>query len=246
MKKLLLYLGIAVLALLLIAYIAGQFFLGSIVKAGVNQVGPRLTQSKIQLESATISPVSGAGTLTGFTVGNPQGWSSANALSVSKVHFDVQPSSFFKDTIVINDLSVDQPEFVYETHILSSNIGDLLKNIENAVGGGGKSEPAGKNAQPKKFIVKHFILQNGKVSVGVGAAAVPLVIPTVELKDLGVAEGGLTGGQLTFAVMRAVLPNIISATTQAAGNLGGTMGAAAADALKKAGDSLQKMFGGKK
>jgi uncharacterized protein involved in outer membrane biogenesis len=246
MKKFLLYLGITLLAVLLIGYIAAQFFLGSIVKAGVNQVGPKLTQSKIQLESATISPISGAGTLTGFVVGNPQGWSSGNALSVSKVHFDVQPSSFLKDTIVINDLSVDQPEFVYETHILSSNIGDLLKNIENAVGGSGKSEPAEKNAKPKKFIVKHFILQNGKVSVGVGAAAVPLVIPTVELKDLGVAEGGLTGGQLTFAVMRAVLPNIIAATTQAAGNLGGTMGAAAADALKKAGDSLQKMFGGKK
>jgi uncharacterized protein involved in outer membrane biogenesis len=245
MKKFLLYLGITLLALLLIGYIAAQFFLGSIVKAGVNQVGPKLTQSKIQLESATISPISGAGTLTGFTVGNPQGWSSGNALSVSKVHFEVQPASFLKDTIVINDLSVDQPEFVYETHILSSNIGDLLKNIENAVGSG-KSEPAEKNAKPKKFIVKHFILQNGKVSVGVGAAAVPLVIPTVELKDLGVAEGGLTGGQLTFAVMRAVLPNIIAATTQAAGNLGGTMGAAAADALKKAGDSLQKMFGGKK
>jgi len=245
MKKFLLYLGLGLLVLLLIGYIAAQFFLGSIVKAGVNQMGPKLTQSKVQLDSASISPVSGAGTLTGFSVGNPQGWSSGNALSVSKVHFAVEPSSFFKDTIVINDLSVDQPEFAYETHIVSSNIGDLLKNIENAVGGG-KSESADKNAKPKKFIVKHFILQNGKVTVGVGAAAVPLVIPTVELKDLGVAEGGLTGGQLTFAVVRAVLPNIIAATTQAAGNLGGTMGAAAADALKKAGEGLQKMFGGKK
>lgn len=145
---------------------------------------------------------------------------------------------------MINELSVDQPEFFYETHIVSSNIGDLLKNIESAVGS--KNEPTDKNGKTRKFIVKHFRLQNAKVSIGVGPAALPLPVPAVELTDLGVKEGGLTSGQLAFAVMRAVTPNIVAATTQAATKIGGTMGAAAGDAVKKAGEGLQKLLGGKK
>lgn len=244
MKKLFISLAVICLALVLVVYIGGQFFLGSLVKAGVNQVGPRVTQSKVVLEGASISPLSGSGSLSGLSVGNPSGWSDGNALYLGRVDFAVQPSSLLHDVIVVNDLSVTEPAFLYETHVVSSNIGDLLKNIEAAVGG--KAEPAAKNEKPKKFIVKHLRLQKAKVTVGVGPAGIPLPMPDLELTDLGVKEGGLTAGQLSFAIMRAVMPNIISATTQAAGKIGGTMGAAAGDAVKKAGEGLQKFLGGKK
>lgn len=160
------------------------------------------------------------------------------------MRFDVEPSSFFKDAIIVNDLVIDQPEFVYETRVVSSNIGDLMKNIEAALGP--TTEPKDPEAKPRKFIVKHFMLQNAKVTVGVGPAAIPLTLPAVELTNLGVAEGGLTPNQLAFAVMKAVMPEIIAATTKAAGGLGGSVGEAAGDAMKKAGEGLQKMLGGGK
>lgn len=244
MKKVFISLAVVLLALVLVAYLAGQFFLGSILKTGVNRVGPRVTQSKVVLEDASISPFSGSGSLSGLSVGNPQGWSDANALYLGRIEFAVQPTSLLHEVIVVNDLSISEPAFTYETRVVSSNIGDLLKNIEAAVGS--KAEPAAKDEKPRKFIVKHLRLQNAKVTVGVGPAAVPLTMPDIELTDLGVKEGGLTSGQLSFAIMRAVMPNIIAATTQAAGKLTGTMGAAAGDAVKKAGEGLQKMLGGKK
>lgn len=247
MKKTLLYVACSLLALVLIAYVTLQFFFGSIVKTSVNQVGSRITQSKVELGGASISPLSGTGSLTNFTVGNPPGWSSGNLLHVGRIQFDVEPRSFFGDALVINELSLDQPEFIYETKIISSNLGDLLKNIEASVGKGADTGPADKNAKPRKFIVRHFHLQNAKVAVGVGPAAIPLPLPTIELTDLGVAEGGLTSGQLAVAVLRELMPQIIAATTDAAGRLGGTMGSAASETLKKAGESLQKFLGsGKK
>lgn len=245
MKKILLYLTLALVALIVIAFVAAPLYLGSVVRAGVNRVGPQMTQSKVELAGASVSPLSGSGTLTGLTVGNPKGWSDQPAFSLGRIHFSVVPSSLFSDTIVINDLTIEQPEFTYETHIVASNIGDLLKNIEAAVGSGRDQAPD-KTGKPRKYIVKHFQLQNGRVAVGVGPAALPLPLPALELNDLGVAEGGLTGGQLSFAVMRAVMPNIIAATTGAATKLGGTMGAAAGDAVKRAGEGLQKLLGGKK
>lgn len=244
MKKPLLIVAGALLALVLIAYVAVQFFLGSIVKTGVNRVGPRVTQTRVELADASISPLSGEGTLERFTVGNPQGWSSGNLLQVGRVHFSVEPGSLLDETIVIRELVVEQPEFVYETRLVSSNIGDLLKNIEASVGQ--RPETTEPDAKPRKFIVRHFRMADAKVAIGVGPAALPLAVPGIELNDLGVREGGLTSSQLAFAVVREILPQIIAATTDAAGKIGGTMGAAASESLKKAGENLQKFLGGEK
>jgi len=70
MKKVLLITVTLLLVLCLVAYVVATFFLGSIVKTGVNKFGPKITQTKVELASAKISPT-GTGTLTGLTVGNP-------------------------------------------------------------------------------------------------------------------------------------------------------------------------------
>ena len=120
-KKLLFTLG-SILGILLVAYIGLSFFLGSVVKAGVNSFAPKLTQTSVELKGAHISPFTGSGTLTGLTVGNPEGWSESNAVSLGKIHVDVQPFSIFGDHIVINEIIIDQPEFLYETKVIASNI----------------------------------------------------------------------------------------------------------------------------
>jgi uncharacterized protein involved in outer membrane biogenesis len=240
MKKLLL----VILVLVLVVYVAGQFFLGSMVKAGVNEFGPKITQTKVQLASASLSPVTGDGTLGGLFVGNPPGWTSDKAFYLGQVHVNLAPSSLFKDHIVINEIVIDQPEFVYETKLVSSNIGDLMKNIENAIGGKGGSEPAAKDGKPKKFEVKKFTLRNGRVTVGVGATAVELTMPPIELTDIGTKEGGVTANQFIFVVMRSVTASVIASSTQAlTKSLLPNMGAAAGDSLKKTGESIKKMLG---
>ncbi|HVU25419.1 MAG TPA: hypothetical protein VHE13_14930 [Opitutus sp.] len=238
MKKKLLITGGAIVALLLVAYVCLTFFLGSIVRAGVNTVAPRITGTKVELAGARISPLNGDGTLTGLNIGNPSGWSDANAFHLGKVHIRMKPFSVFGDHIVIDEIEIEQPEILYETKIVSSNIGDLLKNIEKA-GGSDKAEATTKSGKPLKFEVKHFLLKGGRISVGVGAAALPLPLPPIELHDLGTKEGGITSDQLALAVMRSVTSSVVGAATKAATKLGGTMGAAASESLKK-------IFGGKK
>src|SRR5687768_7898325 len=115
MKKFLLYgiLGLMILALVL--YFTMQYFLGSIVTAGVNKFGPGITQTNDDLRRPAIPPHSGDGTLTSLTVGNPAGWSQTDAFRLGKVHINLEPFSILKDTIVINELTIDKPEFFYET-----------------------------------------------------------------------------------------------------------------------------------
>lgn len=247
MKKFFLFLLGLVVVLALVVVVGGKFFLGSMVKAGVNEFGPKLTQTKVELADASISPISGDGTLSGLFVGNPPGWSSDKAFYLGQVHVSVAPGSIFKDHVVINEILIDQPEFVYETKLVASNIGDLMKNIEAATGGNKPKEPAtAKEGAPRKFEVKKFTLRNGKVTIGVGAAAATLSMPAIELTDIGTKEGGITGDQVASTVMRSVTAGVISASTQALMKTLPTTGAAAGDALKKAGDGIKKMFGGDK
>lgn len=248
MKKILLSVLGVVVVLAIIGYVTMQFFLGSIVKGAVNKFGPTITQTQVELKGANVSPLSGQGTLTGLSVANPAGWPAGNAFYLGNVHVDMKPFSVFGDHIVINEIIIDQPEFTYDTKLVSSNISDLLKNIEKSMGGESDgNQPKAKNGKPLKLEVKHFVLRNGRVTLGVaGATGVTMPMPPVELTNVGTAEGGVTPAGLAFAVMRSVTTSVVSASTQALGKVGGTSGAAAADAAKQAANAIKGWFGGKK
>jgi uncharacterized protein involved in outer membrane biogenesis len=235
--------GVAALAgLCVVALIIASFSLGSIVKAGVNDYAPKLTGTRVSVSGATISPLSGSGTLRGFVVGNPKGWSGANLASLGSLHLSVAPKSLFGDHVVINDIEINAPEFDYETKIVSSNVGDLLANIEHATGMSAKT----KSGKPIKFEVKHFAVRNGRVRLGAGKAALSIPLPPLELSDLGTSQGGITSVELATAVMHALTDDIVSAATHAAIQAGGTSGAAAAQAVNDARAKLKGIFGGKK
>lgn len=244
-RKPLVFLGvIAVVGL--VVYIGLTFFLGSVVRAGVNSFAPKLTQTKVELNSANISPFTGSGTLSGLTVANPEGFSDNPAFSLGKIHVKVKPFSLFGDYIEIEEIIIDEPEFLYETKLVNSNIKQLLKNIEEFTGEGGK-EATTKSGEPIKFVVKKFRLTNGTARLGVGPAALPVPLPPISMDNLGVDKGGITPDQLAGEVMKNVLGGIVSATGKAALQAGSTVGANAADAagkaVKGAGEGIKKLFG---
>lgn len=237
------------LVVLVVLYVGAMFFLGHMVKIGVNTFGPKLTQTKVVLDSARIMPISGVGTLNGLAVGNPKGWSDHDAFKLAKIHVDVAPLSLFGDHIVINEVTIDGPEFLYETKLVSSNIKDLLKNIDSFSGQQGAEEPKTKSGKPIKFEIKKLRITNGVARLGVGVAAVPVPLPPISIDDLGTAEGGITPDQAVGAVMKKVLGGIVSGSAQALSQTLGTAGAGGAeavkDAAKKTGEGIKKLFGGK-
>lgn len=245
MKKLILIAGVVV-GLGIVGVVAVSFFLGHIVTAGVNSFAPKITQTKVTLDHSSISPLTGSGTLSGLVIGNPKGWSDGNICALGKIHVSVAPFSILGDHIIVNEVVIEAPEFNYETKIIASNVGDLLKNIEATVGGGKGAQPTTKDGKPIKFEVKKFTLANGKVRLGAGGAGATLPMPSITLTDLGTKEGGITPDQLVLAVMRSVTGSIVSATAKAAIDIGKTGGAGAAEGVKKTGDAIKGLFGGKK
>lgn len=241
MKKLLKV--VVVLTLLaVIAVVAIGFSLGPIVKKGVNTVGPKITGTRVELDDAKVSPLTGGGELAGLFVGNPEGWTGDKAFYLGKVRASVQPASLIGDHIIVNEVFIDAPEFVYERRLIGgSNIDALIKQIE-ANTGGGRTVPAadgGTSAKPLKFAVKSFRIQNATMSLVAAGQTINVKLPPLTITDLGVAEGGITADQLATAVLKRVLAQMTLAAAEGLKNIGAAALEGSATGAKGAKDAAK-------
>src|SRR6267143_360436 len=106
MKKLIIRIVVVVVILLVVAVGLSIYFLGSIVKKGVETVGPQITGTETKLDSATLSLL-GVG---------------------------VVPSSVFADKIRVKQIRVEAPEITFEGGLKGNNLSKLLDNVEAAAG----------------------------------------------------------------------------------------------------------------
>jgi len=242
MKKLLYILG-GLAALAVIAIVVVILMLGSIVKAGVNRVGPQITQTTFVLNSAKISPFSGSGTLKELTIGNPKGWTTEHAFYLKEISLNLVPGSITGDHIVINSIVIDNPEIIYETTITNSNLQDLLKNIQQSTGGTAQSaepeakQPEAQPAKETKIEIKSFRLANVTVKVAAAGNVYTLTLPELVMMNLGTQEGGLTPNQLATAIVKEITTQVAKAALNSAAKKG---------LLDKAGEGLRGLLGGKK
>jgi hypothetical protein len=227
-KKLYIILGVLV-GLALAVYLVLIFFVGSLVTTAVNRYGPQLAKTDVHLTEAHISPLSGSGSLDHLTVANPKGWSSNNAFSLKTIHVSVEPSSLFSDHVVIKEIEIDAPEVLYETRVLTSNIGDIVKGLQHDQAKG-TDDAKTKSGATIHYEVQHLLIKDGTIKLSVaGAAAVPLSMPTVDLHNLG-SGGGITSTQLATLISETILKSVVQGAAGAAGKIGVVPG----DLLKSA------------
>src|SRR5260370_30070876 len=101
MKKILVRIVIGFAVLLVLALAVVFFSLNSIVKKGVETVGPQLTKVEVKLGSAEISPFSGSGRLSKLFVGNPEGYKTTSAFQMGSIKVAVKIGSVMSDVIVV-------------------------------------------------------------------------------------------------------------------------------------------------
>src|SRR5579859_2847802 len=114
MKKILVRLLLGIVVLLVIAVVVVFFSLNSIVKKGVETVGPAITKVPVTLGAADISPLSGSGKLTKLFVGNPEGYKTPSAMEFGSIKVGVKIASVLSDTIVVNEINIQAPEITLE------------------------------------------------------------------------------------------------------------------------------------
>src|SRR6185369_7695459 len=124
-----------IVAVLVLALVVSIYYLGSIVKKGVETVGPTITKTEMKVGGVTLSLLSGHAKFSGLVVGNPEGFKSESAIKMGSVSATVQPSSVFSDKIVVKSVNVQAPEITFEGGLRGSNLKTLLDNVEASAGG---------------------------------------------------------------------------------------------------------------
>src|SRR5208283_942213 len=147
MKKLFLSLVIVLAVLIVGAGVLLSFFLGPIVKEGMETVGPKILQVSVRVDAVNLSLLTGSAGIKGLVVGNPEGYKAPQAISVGSAAVGVNPFSVLSDKIVIRSVRVEAPEITFEGNPFSgNNLSTILKNVNSATKSGG---PAATNATAK-------------------------------------------------------------------------------------------------
>jgi len=235
-KKILLTLVLLAVLGLAAIYFFGSSALNKGIKSGVETYGPRVTQTPVTLESVNLSILSGSGTLKQLKVGNPEGFQSENIFALGRIDIDVDTGSVFGDKIIIDKVHIRAPEMSYEKSMRSSNVKELLANIEEFTGPADPADPApGEDAGAKKqVVIRELIIEDAKVYVGVMGVGQTVTIPRIEMKDIGEDGNRVTMAQAVDLILTKVLANIGPAIANA-GQLLREGGQKALDAAREEG-----------
>lgn len=253
MKKL----GIVVIAgvvLLVAVGAAAFFFLGTIVKTGVEKVGPNITKTTVKLDGAVISVFNGSGQLKGFVIGNPEGFKTPTAVKVGSVALSLRPRSVLSQKVVIHSVRVEAPEITYEAALGGSNIGKLLDNMKSTASqdkSAGSTSPASSGTK-KALQVDEFVITGGKINVSasvLGGRSATLPLPEIRLTSLGQGPEGITPAELATKVFSQVVDAAAKVVAEDAVKFGKDVtqnvkdiGTDAKDRLKKASSGVTDLL----
>lgn len=210
MAKTFKYLLFGALAFLLIAFIAISFTIDSIVKSGIEEIGTEMTGTQVSVGSVSISPFSGSGTISGFRVANPEGYSQDNAVNIDNFSIKLEPFTLFSDEIIINQINITDASVYVEQKLPENNIREIMDHINSV---------PDEEASDARLIIERFVLDNGTASlyteVG-GERSARVEISRIELQDLGRASGQQTAA----AVIQQVAEEVAGESLRAAAGSG--------------------------
>ena len=248
-KKLFLSVVIVLVVLIVVAVIVAGFFLGTIVKTGMETVGPKITQVSIKVDAVKLTLLNGSAQVKGLVVGNPEGYKTPQAINVGSADVDLNPFSVLSDKIVIRSVRVEAPEITFEGNPFSgNNLSAIMKNVNAATKGGG---PGSMNAATKpgqagkKIEVDDFLITGAKVHVslsGIGGKEMTLPLPDIHLTNLGKDKNGITAADLTRRVLDTITTATIKAVANATTDIGTGAGKAAGEGMNKITPGIGGLF----
>lgn len=264
--KIIFALLLLLVVLLVVAVLVADAHLGDLVKAGLERVGPKLTQTTVTVGHVSLSLFAGSAAVKGLVLGNPEGYQALQSISISNAAISLSPGSVLSDKIVIHSLELRALEITFEGNPLgANNLAKILANVNTMTGqvdqastNAPAASPAGRKNPAKKLEVDDLIITGARVHAnltGFVKKELTLTLPDIHLTGLGKDPNGITAADLAQKVLTAISVNTVTTLAKNAANLGKNAAKAAQDAanglLQNSGngvgesvDKLKKGLGG--
>jgi hypothetical protein len=249
MRKLFLSVVVILVVLIVVAVIIAGFFLGTIVKTGMETVGPKIMQVSIKVDAVNLSLLTGSARVKGLVVGNPEGYKTPQAISVGSAAVGVNPFSVLSDKIVVRSVRVEAAEITFEGGLGGNNLSKIMDNVNAIAKSGGPASTnttarAG-NEPGRKIEVDDFLITGAIVHVsltGVGGKETILPLPDIHLTNLGQGNAGITATDLTRRVLGAITTATVKVVASATTDIGKSAGKAVGEGMNKITPGIGGLF----
>ena len=214
MKKLF----VGFVAVFLFIFISSFFFVGSIVKKGINEVGPKVLGVPVDVRNVSISILDGSGVISGLSVGNPKGFSEEYSLKLDSISFNIDINSLFSDTIIVKNITVIEPEIIYEMRSSGSNLTALANNSKGSTKEKAPKDNLKEDSGNSKLIIKHLLIKDGKIKPSLAGAGTSIPLSTIEMKDVGKEEESSTADVIS-EILSTVINRVASLDLSSIGGI---------------------------
>ncbi|PCI75852.1 MAG: hypothetical protein COB20_11950 [SAR86 cluster bacterium] len=200
---------ISVVFLLLLVGGGLFFYLDSIVKSGIEVVGSSVLGTAVTVDSVSLSPLSGQGSISGLRVENPEGFDSQYAFELDSVLININVNSVFTDAAEIESIIIMQPIITYETKITSDNIRTLLDNLSE--GGSASSDPEASDDSGQQIIIREFRMVDAQLNFVSAIVSAPITLADIEIRDIGAENGTASAANAVRVVLQELVTSILGA-----------------------------------
>lgn len=221
--------------LVFLAIVAGVILfmnLNTIVKTGVEKIGPKVVGVPLVVDDVDISIFGGTAEIKGFKMGSPENYDAENMFTLDRITVDMDLLSVLGEEIVIHTIEIDAPRMVVERKDGKMNWLELMERL--------KKEPTEEGK--KKVSIGEITVTNATVAVrGVpllGSAEPSLSLPPVTIRDFS------TGDDDQLTVREATLQFIEKLYYAILENFGRLGDLIPRDALNNMQDSLRDAMDG--
>ena len=251
LKRILTTFGV-IAAVLVIAVIGLVLFINPIIKGAIEKGIPVALGCKATVEKVSVKPFSGRVMIKNLKIASPQGYAEPEMFAIDEFRVKVDVASVLKSSgpIVINEVIIRGPKIAYEVVGSKSNFDAVMARFPQSDKPEKEKPKDGKKAG-RKVIIDLVEFKDGQVNVRAGytlGQTIPLPLPSLTLRDIGRASGGVTAVQALAHVLgnlASVITNLVTDSmkfiTDQAGNLAkGALdaGKATLDAGKDAGKAV--------
>ncbi|MCC6679530.1 MAG: hypothetical protein IT445_01385 [Phycisphaeraceae bacterium] len=220
MKKKLLTVLIAVVAVLVVALLTVAVMVDNLVRKGIETGAGYATGVKTTLTSADVGITSGELSMSGLNMANPEGYKGDHFLKLADGYVAVGLGSLTSDQIEVPKVELEGIDMVVERAGGKNNFDVILGNLKQLSSGEKQPREGGKT-----YIIRELILDDVSVSIsGFGVGAQTIKLPPIKLTDVGSGGEGAQLSKVVGIVIRELMASLLKDPTKLPGMLADQLG----------------------
>ncbi|MCC5914043.1 MAG: AsmA family protein [Balneolaceae bacterium] len=172
--KYILFLVIAVV----IVWFISSFSLNQMIKSQIEEAASEMTGTEVTIDRLSLSLLGGTGSVSGFTIANPEGFDGDHALSIESATLRMEPRALFSDPVVVKSVEIEELSISYQLSTSGTNFGQIRSNLEDHTA----------DQEGRDLIIERLLMEETTATLSVDGAdldQLEFTLSRIERTDIG-------------------------------------------------------------